>query len=336
MSPLEMQVERMLHLADEVLGGVGGLATDALDVIGRHAGVKLVLASAESSGNGCSVAGSYIGTTDPPTLAVAMSASPRRRQFTVLHEFGHHLQNSDVDLAVRARQQPDGSSFEEDACDRFAARVLIADGDVAVAFPSGRVTADGVRTLFERTAASRAACASRAAQALGTTGVVTVLDDTGTVTFAARRGDIYPPKRGSDQSTNPLLRRALDGRRDVTERDTHIQYSTGHTSDLLYGQAAWVGDMLITVQVVDQAGWLPYSVARPGTAKTAASAIWETCEICDANYLVRGLHTPCGEPRCPNGHCGCTTARDRACPRCNLVKPPHQFRAGATSCVDCE
>lgn len=325
----------MFHLVAEDWGSPGALASDPLDVIGRHPAVQLEFVAAEGGGNGCSVAGSYIGTTSPPTLAVAMSASPRRRQFTALHELGHHLQNSDIELAVRTRRQPDSAAFEEDACDRFAARVLIADGDVAAAFPSGRVTADGVRSLFERTAASRAACASRAAQSLGTNGVVTVLDAAGIVTFAARRGDIYPPKRGSDQTANPLVRRAVDGRHDVSENDSRVYYSTGHTSDLLYGQAAWIGGMLVTVQVVDQAGWLPYSVARPGTAQAGIGATWETCEICQANYQSGGLHRPCGEPRCPNGHCGCTTAKDKACPRCHLVKPPHQFPAESTYCVDC-
>lgn len=55
------------------------------------------------------------------------SASRARRDFTALHELGHHLQQNSFDLMEAFARQPDGGVLLEDtACDAFAAEILLA------------------------------------------------------------------------------------------------------------------------------------------------------------------------------------------------------------------
>lgn len=53
---------------------------------------------------------------------------PARRNFTLLHEIGHYLQQTDFDLAMRLQAISDKSTdkrFEEDACNLFASEALL-------------------------------------------------------------------------------------------------------------------------------------------------------------------------------------------------------------------
>lgn len=331
------QAHRMLQRLEDLRPGAADrLHVDALAELLSWSEVQVRRVPDSLEQTRCSVAGGYVHSTVPPTLAVTESLSHRRRQFTVLHELGHHLQKNDSQLAVAVRRQPaDNESFEDAACDLFASRVLLPE-EVLGTQPAGRSpTAADIVALFERTQASRAACCVRMAERLGTHGVVAVLDATGTVSFAAGRGEVYPPARGSSQAGTPLVAAALRGGGDVRVDDTYVEYSTGTKSELLYGDAAWSGEYLITVAVLDRPGWRAFAPPRTGTRQFLPSTA--TCEVCDEEFTPSETCPKCGTARCPSGHCTCTLTAERLCQEgCFQLLHPGRFPSRtATVCRDC-
>lgn len=284
----------------------------------------------------CSVAGGYRWNTTPPILIVAESMSRRRQQFTALHELGHHIQKTDLELGERVLKHRDAVNFEDSCCDGFAAKLLLPDDLVnGIVDPRGPTAADAVQ-LFEASNASRAAVAVRLAQLLKGPGVIAVLDEDSVVTFAAAHGDFFPPARRSVQSSNPLVQAAFGAARDkvVARTNSRILYRDGHLSDELYGQAAWADGRLFIVMVESSASWLSYSPPRLDTAQYPNSR-WDQCEVCEEGFEVKVVCRTCGQPKCPRGHCGCTTAREITCTECFITKHTSQFPAGSSVCQEC-
>ncbi|MFB9905366.1 ImmA/IrrE family metallo-endopeptidase [Allokutzneria oryzae] len=209
--------------------------------------LRVLLVEEHSDGQGCSVSGSYHPELSPPTLLVGRSLSHRRRAFTALHELGHHLQQNDVGLGERTFDAEDPVRFQEEACDAFAAQVLLPDDQIRQRIGPAGPTARDVVDLYESSAASREACCVWAARHLTEAGAVVLHDAAGTVLFAAPRGFV-PPARRSDQSDTPLVRAALRAKGPVEHHETFVRYRDGRTSSPLSGQAAWCGDdYVITV-----------------------------------------------------------------------------------------
>ncbi|MGH3567111.1 MAG: ImmA/IrrE family metallo-endopeptidase [Pseudonocardia sp.] len=336
---VDRQVRLMVqHLAALHPGAIDRLHEDALTELGDWPEVQLrfVPDAGDSGGQGrCSVAGSYVHSTDPPTLVVATSSSRRRQQFTALHEFGHDLQKNNAELALAVRRQPgDKVRFEDAACDAFASFVLIPDAVVPHRADGRSPCAADVVALFDSTQASRAACAVRMAQNLGTPGVVAVLDSEGTVSFAAGHGEVFPPARGGSQASTPLVAAALGRRRDTQVDDTYWRYRTGGRSMSLYGDAAWSGDYLITVTVEDRPGWRKFALPHSDT-RWSPPPLW-TCEVCEEEFRPDGSCATCSTPRCAAGHCQCTADAERTCRDCSLVLAPARFPSPTSRiCRDC-
>lgn len=332
------QVDAMLAVWHARGGDVEALTLDAMRELRQRTDLTVTVVPEfvpRDYTQGCSVAGGY--RWEPPTLLVTESMSRRRQQFTALHELGHHLQKTDVCLGTTVVEHAHPEEFEDACCDAFAARILLPADLVALHTPRRGPTAVGAVELFDSSNASRAAICVRLAGALQSPGVVAVVDGTGTVSFAAARGGLFPPARGSDQRQNPLVRAALDAddpTRAVTRDDAQIWYRTGHSSNRLYGQAAWSGDHLFLVQVEYGASWLSYSPPRDGTSERTIDR-WEECEHCGARFTITFTCRRCGHPRCPAGHCGCTAAALRTCNECFLEKASAQFPAGSMICADC-
>ncbi|WP_285490631.1 ImmA/IrrE family metallo-endopeptidase [Amycolatopsis taiwanensis] len=321
-------------------GALVALRESPLNELGKWPDVVVELVSERDGGSWCSVAGSYRDDTEPPTLVVGASRSYRRRGFTGLHELGHHLQQTDPGLGQRLFAYQDSEAFEDAACDAFAARVLLPDDRARGVIDGRGPTAPGVVDLFRSSQASREACCVRAAEYLTGAGVVTLLDATGTVIFAAPRG-MVPPARGSDQSATPLITAALRASATVERDNTFVTFRNGATSDTLYGQAAWCDqDYLVAVLVSDNAAWRPFALPRPDTARSRFGSWW-TCETetCSEIFqITEPACTRCGIPRCPSGHCGCTSARaqkDRLCDTCFLKWPPSRFDGSSPTCRTC-
>jgi hypothetical protein len=331
------EAERMLQVLDRDWPGARDrLQRDTLAELRGWPDIQVRAVPDTQTDARCSVAGGYVHTTDPPTLAITRSLSARRQAFTGLHELGHHLQQNDVELAVAVRtQRADITDFEDAACDAFAARVLIPDTLLPAPDLGRSPCAADVVTLFEGTQASRAACCVRIAERLGGHGVIALLDNTGQVAFAAGRGDVCPPARGSDQSGTPLVFLALRTAAGARHDSTHVLYRNGSTSVDLYGDAAWCDGYLIMVAVTDRPGWKAFAPPRPSTGKFISRAQgW--CELCGEDFEVADRCGRCHPPRCPAGHCGCTTGQERLCRRCYLKKHPALFPSPtADICTEC-
>jgi hypothetical protein len=330
------QADRMLKVLEaQWPDSAARLHADPLAELGTWSEVQVQQVPDTQADARCSVAGGYLHTTTPPTLTVTRSLSVPRRQFTVLHELGHHLQKHDSTLALEVRRQKaNRDAFEDAACDAFAARVLLPD-TVLDFWSEGRApSAADVVELYGRTQASRAACCVRAAERLGSPGVVAVLSADGTVTFAAGHGDVVPPARSSSQATTPLVRAALQRRRNVRVDATHVLYRNGSTSVDLYGDAAWAGDYLVIVAVFDRPSWKAFAPPRSGTGHFVSGEV--ACEVCEAEFKPTGTCPKCGTPRCPTGHCTCTLVAERRCQRCFQRLHPNRFAdPAAPHCKDC-
>ena len=92
-----MRMVVLLQASDPDL--LAALSDDTLAALEQHPEVTLRLVPESDTGGGCTVAGGYRGSETPPALLVTTSLSRRRRAFTALHEFGHHLQRTSLDLA---------------------------------------------------------------------------------------------------------------------------------------------------------------------------------------------------------------------------------------------
>ncbi|WP_377266739.1 ImmA/IrrE family metallo-endopeptidase [Peterkaempfera sp. SMS 1(5)a] len=318
-------------------GRLAALREDALAELGRWPEIQIRMVPETGGADRCSLAGSYDDTTEPPTLRVGESWSRRRRGFTALHELGHHLQQTDPALGGNLFVWRDSEGLEEEACDAFAACVLLPEAELSDALRRFGPTAAAVVGLFRSSQASREACCVRASEFFVGSGVVVLLDSEGRVVFAARHGMI-PPAYRSDQSATPLIRAALKSRSNAQVDRTHILFRDGHRSDDLYGQAEWLDeDHLVAVLAPDQVAWRAFTAPRPESG-TSRFPSWWTCEICGDGFPVTGICAQCQQPACPQGHCGCTVARaaaDRTCAECYMTKAKTLFTSGSTVCKDC-
>ncbi|MGW1810465.1 ImmA/IrrE family metallo-endopeptidase [Streptomyces sp. NPDC002078] len=314
------------------------LRADPLAELQLWTDIRVSLAAEAEGGGRCSVAGSYRSESDPPTLVVGAARSLRRRGFTALHELGHHLQQTDLTLGQHLFIWEDSEALEEAACDVFAARVLLPDDRVTEDVRRRGPSAEDVVAMFRTSQASREACCVRAAEYLAAGGAVVLLDAAGQVLFAAARG-VIPPARGSDQSETPLVSAALRTRATIERDKTYVVYRTGGHSNLLYGQAAWCDeDYLFAVLAEDSVAWRTFAVPRPNTGSSRFGSWWD-CETCGDSFKITELAcAQCAEPRCGDGHCGCTAARgrtDRTCDSCFMVLAPSRFEGANTTCRDC-
>ncbi|MDV3136378.1 ImmA/IrrE family metallo-endopeptidase [Mycobacterium sp. 29Ha] len=334
----QVQAEAMLAVVEQVRPGLlGRLRVDPLSELGHWPGLSVAVVDETPGAEECSVAGSY--QSSPPTLVVAASRSPGRRNFTVLHEFGHHLQQTDIDLGNRLFQCGDPDQFEEQSCDAFAAQILLPDNALRAALdPRGPTPQDVVDLFTTGSAASREACCVWAARHLRGSGVVVLLDSRGIVRFAAPKGFIPPAKR-SDQSGTPLIQAALHSSGNGATRDeTYIVYRGGHESDKMFGQARWFDDdYLVAILVTDNVPWESLAIPQVPTRREDRSRWW-VCETCEDSFPITERCERCHTPRCPNQHCGCDSARsakERRCPDCNYLLHPSRFPAGSEVCNDC-
>ncbi len=284
---------------------------------------------------GCSVAGGYIDSTTPPTLSVALSASAGRRAFTLLHEFAHHLQQTDFDLIelLLAHRDGTGKGLEELACDAFAAEILLPAEQVAATIGAKGPTVDDVVSLWTTSRASRAAVCVRAAQMLRSPGHVLLLDEDGHVAFDAAHG-LPPVRRGSDQTAVPLIARARsNGHR--AEGELRLRYRDGITGESLHAQCADLGGYLVIVAVTDTVPWKKFA---PPARSSGPTGRWRACEHCQHEYS--SFETPCAKCKvanCPEcGRCNCPPRlAERLCPGCFIMRTENQFAAGSDRCTTC-
>ena len=112
-----------------------------------------------------------------------------RMHFTAFHELGHFLQRTDMDCYARLfsfDNKAEAKRFEELACNRFAAEVLLPDDLVRSNLtPDGVVASDACRLFLDAHFASRPAVARRLAEYLPKDGIVSFFDMRGHLTVRA-------------------------------------------------------------------------------------------------------------------------------------------------------
>ncbi|WP_328306366.1 ImmA/IrrE family metallo-endopeptidase [Streptomyces sp. NBC_00442] len=282
---------------------------------------------------GCSVAGAY-DYGPPPRLSIATSASHARRDFTALHELGHHLQKTSFDLMEPFSREADGGVLLEDAaCDAFAAQILIPTHLVEQHVDAVGPTASAITRLWESSSASRMAVCVRAAQYLPAPGHVLLLDPDGHLAFAASHG-LPPLRRGSFQGDIPVIDRALTGYGRAQGR-TQIRYRDGILGRELHTDTAPMGGYTVAVLVTDSAPWRAFTPPTPDTGPQSRNY---DCANCDEHYRSFEPACPrCRVPRCPDcGRCACPLRTPgRTCPGCFIVHPPAMFPTDSGRCLDC-
>ncbi|MCX4539048.1 ImmA/IrrE family metallo-endopeptidase [Streptomyces sp. NBC_01669] len=282
---------------------------------------------------GCSVAGAY-DYGPPPHLSVATSASHARRDFTALHELGHHLQKNSFALMEPFSREPDaGLLLEDAACDAFAAEILLPAPTVNLYLAPKGPTASAITHLWRASNASRMAVCVRAAQHLPAPGHILLLDTTGHLAFAASHG-LPPLRRGSFQGDIPVIDRALTGSGHV-QGVTQVRYRDGILGRELHTDTAPMNGYLVAVLVTDSAPWRTFT---PPTRDTGPQARDYICANCDEEYRsFEPACQRCRTPQCPDcGRCACPPrVTERHCPGCFTLHPPAMFPPDSDRCLDC-
>jgi hypothetical protein len=317
-------------------GASAELAHDPCAVIEEWDEVRLRYVPAVETDSRCSVAGAYIWEETPPVLAVARAASAGRRGFTALHELGHHLQQSDLDLAqALASVGERGRVLEDAVCDAFAASVLLPDELVDQHIPLVGPTVYDVAALHAASSASRAAVCVRAAQRLRSPGHVVLLDYDGSVQFAAAHG-LPPAAKGSNQSSVPVIQDALGFR--TAKGRTRLLYRDSIRGEELFAQAGDLDGYVVVVMTTDRPPWEDrFALPSKDTAPVAATWVC-TNAGCGEEFETFGTSCPrCKVPKCPEcSTCECPpVVAERPCTRCFQVQSAHAFDGDSTVCESC-
>ena len=314
---------------ESLTGTAGGDVAPLLEVLGMK--VRVI----ENPAPGCSVAGS----SDHRTQTVSIvRASRGRMRFTALHEAGHLLGHDDDAFqdALYAHAKTSDRQVEEDACDAFAAMLLLPDVHVDETLTRHGLTARGLADLITTGRASTEACAVAVAQRLASPGYVVVVDGDGRTRFAARSGDTLPIRRGADQTASDL-RAVIGAAAPLRDRGT-LQYASGASTHELYLDACTHDGLVLVVACESDPDWP--QLQTPVAPKRAAGGIDGFCPGCGVDFTSWQRCSGCGEPRhdaC--GGCACETrpARgERMCQGgCFTVQPPAAFDGSSAICRSC-
>jgi hypothetical protein len=336
------QTSAMIAALDNLVPGMREpLAEDPFAVLESRTDLTVRLVSETdhlpgAATSACSVAGVYVDDATPPILAVADAASPGRRAFTLLHEFGHHLQRIETALMGLLLEQPDnGLILEDTACDAFAAELLLPADFVDRFIESRGPTGQQIVDLWHASAASRAAVCVRASQCLPSPGHVVLLDADGAVSFAASAG-LPPLARGSRQGTVGTVGEAYSRSGRATGR-TRLRYRDGILGDELHAQVVPMDGYLLMVAVIDSAPWEKFSLSSRQPGPVAAAWI---CERVDCGHEFHSFDprcSRCGRPACPEcERCGCEPrVRERTCTGCFQRLPASLFAGSSSRCREC-
>lgn len=291
------------------------------------------LAATEAPGTEtCSTDGYYEADLDParPWIVYADDVAPQRARFTLVHELGHHLLQTDAcDLLDPIDQVgSDAQAAEEQVCHALAGLVLVPDHLV----PDGPLTPESIVAAHEASGASWEATAVRLIRSSTEPAAVVLVREAGTVAFGAaspslgsgwwargaeldRHGPLWNAPTRSIRSQPDTYRFGLPGARrmfvDSVPVDGHLAVavmtmtpSDGHFEVLTDPAPAWREDAKMCL----------FCPAERGTG-------W--CELCSGR-------------RCDEcGRCGCDGAPLEH-PHCDVCGRREAHRPGAPMCRSCE
>jgi hypothetical protein len=295
---------------------LAALSDDPLGALVRSAEIAVEI-EAGLKDTGCGGGGYY--RPSPPTIHLH-PATYRRDNFTLLHELGHHLQQTHdqwgfalIDMTDRERRD-----IEEKVCDQFAAQVLMPVGDADFRDVSFH-PADVMAGLFARWEASRSAVLQRVRGMLPTSSrwLLAVADLDGVVITSARTYEDPQPPKGFAQEG--FRRVAAEAMQSAVRREFHegIEYKTGAVLDGMRVEAA-----------LDHEERYVFIALRPTTVNGSGTLTFPPQEcsnpVCEATFQSNqssGRCDTCQDFKCPDCHrCGCATAaRPAACTVCGLI-----------------
>lgn len=284
--------------------------------------------------SGCSVAGSCDHRTQTITV---VRAGRGRMRFTALHELGHLL-GEDLDSFqddVYEHAQLAGGHVEEDACDAFSSMILLPDDQVESVLAAHGLSARGFRDLIRAGQASMEASAVAISQRLASPGFVLLLENDGATRFAARSGDVFPIRRGTDQSASDL-RPMLVGSPTLRTRGS-LRYAAGSETQELYLDAVEHDGLILAVACESDPDWP--QLQTPAGKADANRSIAAYCTECGTDFTSWRVCNVCGDPRHDTcGRCSCEASGvrgERRCSTCFQMLPPRAFAGEAASCSSC-
>jgi Zn-dependent peptidase ImmA (M78 family) len=307
------------------------LAEDTFDCL-RAESFVVRLRPEEASSDRCSVAGSY-SAGPPATITVAESLSIRRRCFSALHEYGHHLIRLDKPIHDLFFDHADGGvGLEEDVCDAVAAELLLPDSLVDRFIGNRGPSARSVFELFNEGGASREAACVRAAQRLLGDGYI-ILGEGSVARFTASVSS-YRIARNVDQGPDSILAQA--SRRGTARGKAHPLFRTGNEGPQLFADAVSAGGYVFTV-LTDSPAWEDFTVRDKDDIFEEHEG---SCLSCEIDFTTRKAPCPsCGQPLCWKcGGCWCgvgVKVKERFCTECTMIRPLNLFDADSTICCDC-
>lgn len=199
MNRILVDVDEGVDMLIEVVRDVRDrLQSDAIRTVLDHFGVPVRLRPDSVVAGCCTVAGTYFH--DPPRIAVAVSPTPRRIAFTVLHELAHHLIRRSYAFTSLARSP----EKEERVCDRFAAEILVPAALVSEVVTSGQPKAVELAELYRRSRGSGAVCIRSAADHVANPGYLVVVVEN-TITYAVNVGMLLDLERNVTQPPDSLF-----------------------------------------------------------------------------------------------------------------------------------
>lgn len=305
------------------------LGSDPLGTLSRSTGIKVEIEDGLVD-TGCGGGGYY--RPSPPTIHLHPTTW-RRDNFTLLHELGHHLQQTHDQWGFTLIDMADGirRKIEEDVSDQFAAQVLmpVGEGD---RHDASLHPADVMAGLFARSEASRAAIMLRVLKMLpdGARWILAVADLDGVVTTSASTyDDPQPPKGLAQKGFRHAAAEALDS---AVRREFHegIEYKTGSVLDDLRVEAA-----------LDHEEQYVFLALRPTTVN--GSGTWkypvQECSnpLCEETFQAKsssGRCENCQDFKCPHcNRCACTAPpRPTRCASCFVEYTVAEMASGRHEC----
>jgi hypothetical protein len=269
---------------------------------------------------GCSVYGYYhYRINEPAVILVHPSLTRDRDSFTIVHEYGHHVQRQHAIWANLLYSLPAGArtKLEERVADAFAAEVLIPADSFTL--DSSWLKARTLAEVHQMVHASRSAVAMRAIEIAPSNdnGTVVVCDVDGVVIFARAAGDdVFTPARGISQpGLAALVKKAVES----------DGYASGDLQGGLRAASNWIQDDLRGDVALDFSGLYAFVVLR-STQLYGREQTWEQHEFecsnpaCELVFTVDGSVTICPicrDPRCPDCNtCACEPPAASTCTNC--------------------
>jgi len=150
-----------------------------------------------------------LSMTDDGIVLYIATPDSRRENFTLLHEYAHHLVEADDAAMNWVANQPDDRRVLEQLCNAVASALLVPADVMDSIVGAGPIEAQHLLTLHRETEASQVVIAIALARRLGTTGAVLLVDRARHTVAAAALGgelDVWPWKDQVVPDTHPLRR----------------------------------------------------------------------------------------------------------------------------------